>query len=261
MRDCWNIISYLLEMNRQLPNCHDWRFHNSDAFEERVRSARDATQLNQIYWSDQARNLEAYSCMVMWRGVELLAPAVASLNARQTVAAAVLSRPFLELVTSAIINANNIAAAVADLNFTGSLAVVSSDFEERVVKMIWGTRIGETSPPMRQVNILTLPQELTKNPNAKELIQVYEYLCDAAHPNFIGNMRFWSHVESTDKYGSELRVLSRRADVEGHPELVNKVLWSLGWSSVCVRNAVEINQASVAQLLQKLRMPTGARAD
>jgi hypothetical protein len=77
--------------------------------------------------------------------------------------------------------------------------------------MIWGTRLGDPEGYLKQTNIITVLQKLTKHPNAEELWSGYEYLCELAHPNLIGNARYWSHVERVNEDGSETRVLPPRS--------------------------------------------------
>lgn len=252
VRDSWKMVSCCFELDQHLPPRYGWRFSDEEAIKQQVASAKDAAEVNRVYWLDQARNIEAYAVMTLWRGVELLAPAVECLNARKVVPSAVLARSLLELATASIMNANDIGLMMTSLEFTGKNAVVSSEFEARVVKMIWGSRLGEQPTHLKQTNILTLLQRASKNPNAKELLPTYEYLCEVAHPNFVGNVRFWSHVESTGSDGSELRVLSRGADHDSALHIVDKIVWSLGWSAVCIRNAFEIIRTALSDLFSKL---------
>jgi len=124
--------------------------------------------------------------------------------------------------------------------------------EKMVVKMIWGTRYGDPLPHVKQTNPLTAIQNVSKNPDAKDVLPTYEYLCDIAHPSFIGNTRFWSHVEKVLPDGSEQRVISKSAEGETTRPILDKILWSLGWSAVSLRNGFEITSGGLAVLLKKL---------
>lgn len=253
LRDASSLVEYLAQLSSKLPERYGWRFCDDSALNREVESSEQIpSELNRIYWSYHARNVEAYSVMTVWRGLELLTSAVNCLNSRDLIAAAVLSRSLLELATAFILNANNIDATIATVPIKADAVVISDDFERLVVRIIWGTRLGEMPEYLKQTNILTLIQKLSKNPNAAELLPNYEYLCEVAHPNVIGNLRFWSDIDRIDRYGGEVRILSRELNHQSLAPLINKVLWSLAWSSVCIRNGFEIIGSSLSNLLPKI---------
>ena len=123
-----------------------------------------------------------------------------------------------------------------------------------VVKMIWGTRYGDPEPHLKQTNVLSYIQKVAKAPNATDVLSTYEYLCDIAHPNFIGNTRFWSHVEEVLANGSERRVISRYAFAETSNEILDKILWSLGWSAAVICNGYLTTRSGLEKLLAKLHV-------
>jgi hypothetical protein len=47
-------------------------------------------------------------------------------------------------------------------------------------------------------------------------------------------------------------VISKYADRETTIAIVDKILWSLGWSAAVLRNGFEITKVGLAQLLTKL---------
>jgi hypothetical protein len=81
---------------------------------------------------------------------------------------------------------------------------------------------------------------LTKNPAAAELFPTYEFLCEIAHPNVIGNAVFWAEVIHKNEDGSETILVKHSYDYEMQREIIEKILWSLGWSAVCLRNGFHI---------------------
>jgi len=112
VRDSARMISYCFELEQQLPERYGWRFCDEDALKRRIESAGSPSELNRIYWLDQARNVEAYAVMTFWRGTELLRPAIRSLNVHEVIAPAVVARSLLELATVFILNANTIESAM-----------------------------------------------------------------------------------------------------------------------------------------------------
>jgi hypothetical protein len=202
--------------------------------------------------ANQSRNVEAYGLLSYWRGLELLETTVRSLNLKQVISGAVLARSTLELASAFLLNSNTIEATLKGLEFPENTVVTSKEFEAAVVKMIWGTRLGNHESYLTQKNILTMIQKLSKHPNAKELTPRYEYLCELAHPNFVGNARFWSHIKEKHADGSETVVLEQRLDDGIAVDIVENTLWAISWSSICIRNGFNIAQSGVESVLRKL---------
>ncbi|MFT5702494.1 MAG: hypothetical protein ACI8ZB_005414 [Desulforhopalus sp.] len=81
----------------------------------------------------------------------------------------------------------------------------------------------------------------------------YDYLCDIAHPSYIGNTRYWSHIEKVYPDGSERRVLEKHSSGQTSEEILNKIIWTLAWSSAVLRNSFLITASGLKQLLNKLK--------
>ena len=252
IRDSGKMIAYCFELDQLLPEKYGWRFSDVESLKKQISYLKTPKEINKAYWLDQARNIEAYSTMTFWRGLELLKPAIRSLNVHEVITPAVLIRSLLELSCSFIINANTLDKTFREIEFPDKSVVISHELEEMVIKMIWGTRVGEPAPYLKQTNILTYIQKVSKNPSSTDVLPVYEYLCDVAHPSFIGNTRFWSHVEEIFPDGSQRRVIARFADKECTYEIMDKILWGMGWSAAVIRNGFEITRVAIQQLLTKI---------
>lgn len=245
-------VQGFLELDQTLPPKFGWRFSDVESFQNQMVNQLSPSEFNHGFWTDQARNVEAYSIMCMWRGAELLKPAIRSLNLGEVITSSVLARSLLELSATYLIHANTIETIFNDLAFPTNTVVISKEFEERVLKMIWGTRLGEPEPHLKQINVLTLIQKLTKNPNAADLLPHYEFLCEIAHPNVVGNNRYWSHIERVNDDGSEVRIFSRIADGEHTNEIRAKIIWSLAWSAGSLRNSFSMIHNALSNLRAKL---------
>lgn len=253
IKDSGRLMHGCLELESQVPSEYHWKYSSVESFKTQIAGLKRSKAINELYWKDQLRNLEAYSIMSYWRSIELLKPAVKCLNVHDIVSAAVLSRSLLELSTVYIMNANKIDATFKTLRFPSNTLVMSDDIEALIVKMIWGTRLGNPEPYLNQTNIFTLIQKLSKKPNASELLPTYEYLCELAHPNVIGNTRFWSHVEELYNDGSERRLIAKKAKGVLVDEILDKILWSIGWAAVCTRNSFTMMSNSISGVLGKLQ--------
>ena len=82
--------------------------------------------------------------------------------------------------------------------------VVSDDLEKTLLRLIHGTRIEGHPPELQQKNFLSNTDVISKRHESQWLRRLYDFLCEIAHPNVIGNARYWSNVESTDLDGVKM---------------------------------------------------------
>ena len=249
VRDAEKMILYYQEAVHSLPEKYGWRYASAESFLNQAGLGTSVSEISSAYWTDQARNAEAYAVLTSWRGMDLVGPAITNLNRGDVLAAAVLSRSCLELAATFVLNANAIERIFRETTVLGASNVVSTELEELLVKMIWGTRLGGPEACLKQTNILTVLQKVGRDPQAAEIPDRYSYLCELAHPNFIGNALYWSHVERVNDDGSESRVMMRAHEEGIRDEVVQNILWVLGWSAVCLRNALQLTQSGVGSIL------------
>jgi hypothetical protein len=252
------MIKACLEFDAIVPHKYGWRCTSEKALSGIMHSALGAKEVNDIYWRDQARNAEAYSTTCFWRGVELMKSAIRELNSREVVAAAVLSRSLLELACAYIVNANMIRDLGSQISFPPGVVVGSQEFENAVVKMLWGTRFGDPHEHLKQTNVLTFIKKVDKAPGGEGVQKVYDYLCDVAHPSFVGNTRFWSHIERTEPDGSEIRLLERRSDGDGTSAITSATLYAVSLSAFSLERSFGLIHEGLKQLFGKLKSQANA---
>lgn len=252
VRDSENIVKTFFELDTQLPDEYRWKFSDLDSLTKQAHSARSPQDLNKIYWVDQACNIEAYSVMSWWRGNDLIKSCLRGLNDREVLVPAIAARSLLELATVFILHANNLDHNFKKILFTPNDIIISTEIENLVAKMIWGTRYQVKDKLLEQTNIMTPLKKLAKSPGAENLMSTYEFLCDIAHPSLIGNSSYWSHIESIDTDASEIRLISRLSDRDFNTEITDKTLWALAWSAHCINNAFLMMKDANAELLSKL---------
>lgn len=259
VQDSEAMVKCLFEL--KLPLQYGWRVTSEDAFKDQIARTVEQTSgteessenVNRLYWHDMARSIEAYDILIVWRGVEFVRTSLHLLNKREVIAPSVLARSLLELAATALYNNNNIQKYVTcALASASNQIVVSTELEQLIVRMIYGTRMSEHPDYLKQTNVLTYIQRLSKHENASELLHVYEYLCDLTHPNVLGNARFWSTVMSRNEDGSETLKMEQFAESSTTSQIREMTLWALGWSSVCIRNAFLIGQDTVQTILGKM---------
>jgi hypothetical protein len=118
-------------------------------------------------------------------------------------------------------NSNLIRKSVEQIEkLPDSGVIVSHGLEEFSVRIIWGTRLDNPPEFLKQRNILNCIQRCSKHPDASDLLPVYEFLCEVAHPNVIGNARFWGKVEEKHIDGSVRIVIDRQTESEVTKEIL-----------------------------------------
>lgn len=246
------MISSCLDLEKDTPNEYGWKYSSEQSFKVQISKAVGCQEMNSVYWTDMARNLEAYSLMTLWRGLELIRSCLNGLNKKETISPAIAARSLLELSTVFLLNANSLESLFSKLKFKKDTVITSTDAESLIVKMIWGTRYNNPEPHLLQTNIMTALQKLAKSPGAENLMKVYEFLCDIAHPSYIGNTSYWSHIQETYPDESEHRVISRLLDRVVNVEILDKTIWALAWSSFCIRSSFLMISLANKNLLAEL---------
>ena len=253
IKSAHSMIYACLDLDSKVPDNYSWLFSSKESLEKQLSAVGgDFKKINTAYWSDQTSNVEAYCYMTFWRGVELIRSCLHGLNEKETMAPAITARSLLELSTVFLLNANVLEKTFSQVVFPKETVITSTQVEELVIKMIWGTRYDDPEPQVQQTNIMTSLNKLAKNPNASELMPAYEFLSDIAHPSFIGNTSYWSHIDAIVSYDREKRVISRLTSRKFNSEILNKTIWSLAWSSVCIKNSFEMLITANKSLLTRL---------
>lgn len=247
-------VESLLKLAADLPSQYGWRLSPLESIRDQISGVETADAFNQIYWKDQLGNAEAYGYTTVIRASELLAPAIRSLNVDELLAPAIIGRSMLELAVSFMTNATTIHRVAERVEFSGDTVVASEDLEGAILRAIWGTRMGEPENHSKQRNILTLLQKVSKHPQGQQVLPTYEYLCEIAHPNVVGNTRFWGRVEDKREDGSFRVVVEKRPSLTDHQiEAVEKICWSLGWASEVIGNSFMANQKAIGSVYAKLQ--------
>jgi hypothetical protein len=246
------MIQLCCDVGAQLPDQYRWRFTSDEVLVKMWGAARSASEANTIYWKDQLSSVEAYSVTFYWRGMELLKAAIRELNTGELVAATVLTRALLELACSYLVHADTFAKLCKELSFPAREPVVSKDWEKVATKMLWGTRIGEPPEHVKQTNVLSFIKRVNKTEAGAGISEIYDYLCDVAHPSFVGNARFWSKVESVKPDESEIRLLEQRSEGESAAFIKGKSLHAISLSALCMTRAFALIRESIKELLTKL---------
>ncbi|MBF2720797.1 hypothetical protein IP510_12990 [Psychrobacter sp. NG254] len=248
------ILSQFSDIDKQVPSEYRWIYSSVASITEQLKSLNknNHKKMNFIYWNDQTSNIEAYCYMTLWRAAELIKSCINGLNTKETIVPAIATRSLLEISAVFLINANVLSKTFSQMTFPSKKVVTSTEVEDLVIKMIWGTRYEKPEKHLLQTNIMTSLQKVAKHPDAKTLMPTYEFLCDIAHPSFIGNTSYWSHIEEITCDNQETRVMSRLTNRSFNDDILDKTIWSLAWSSGCIKNSFEMLMHANRELRRKL---------
>jgi hypothetical protein len=252
-------IRRFLSQDLLIPDKSLYRYHQVEPFLERnkeIMQTEGSSASNKFYWTDFSQNVEAYIVVTRWRYTELLHSAVRCLNSNEYVAAAVLARSALELgavfVNNSITLRTNLNVVIDHLSDKPDSVVLSEPLEHFSLRIMWGTRLNNPSKELKQKNVLDSIKALSINKQAEGLLISYEYLCEACHPNVVGNMNYFDKVLELNSDGSKTTLLNRFADSPTSKDLIEKSLWALSWSCIATRNAYTGTKSDLANLLSHL---------
>ncbi|MFC2027064.1 hypothetical protein ACFLU3_00095 [Chloroflexota bacterium] len=253
-RDSVQMVDFLRELERNIPDTYIWKRTDVDGFNMKSEQLKylGPVAINRIYWEDMARNIEAWAILNIWRGTDLLDNTIDSLNRSRLISGAVSARSLLELAVVIIIESNNLLATTKNIpkSNNNNQIIISEELEKTMLRLIGGTRREGAEEYLVQKNILTYMKRCAKNPNASELLDIYDYLCEVAHPNVEGYARFQSNLGWTDGMDTTVS-MSRDMDISNSQagnRFLEMVLWSIGWSAVCLRNGFHLLQQTIYEI-------------
>lgn len=249
------------------PDPYEWERMPLDEFQARAEEARGPREFNALFWRDQARQIEAYSVMTFWRLTEVLESAVLELRTGRPLSAAILARSALELAVAYLDNSISVQAVLREVvpAVEKDALIDAQEFEEMLLRTIFGSREAEVPKHLQQTNVMTQLQRVAKLDALSFLPPLYARLCELAHPNRRGNELYWV-ASSMRRDNVELLQICR--DPLAGPA-IKEAIWDAALALVVsprlVRQAIADNQSAAAAVLvavgQRGRMGPIVRAD
>jgi hypothetical protein len=233
IRDSEALLNEYLTLHEDGKSEYGWLGLSDEAFAEKGYNNPTVESLNALYWNDFARTLEAYLVVTRWRALELVQGTIGAITMKQVLTPAILCRSLLELVTQSIMTVGPMPTAVhraaAEWN---DRVMMSEEMENALGRGLLGSRQVDKSDRYHQTNILTIIQKVARQPGWEMLAEVYARFCEVAHPNMMGNARFWTNTVRGNSNGSHIRLL-RREQVSGDTvdPILTDTLWCLGWAA------------------------------
>ncbi|MGA5454562.1 YecA family protein [Streptomyces umbrinus] len=173
---------------------------------------QDTSRLGSRDWiahfalSDLHMRLAAWRLTHLWRAAELAEQTVESLGRWRLLVAAACSRSLLEGAAAL----TNETARLSDTwdafkqagpPTTDSLTRFSTELNNHLAKLQYASRVGQSSgrpPVLQSTNVMTYINKLAKSTTTFDVIDLYEWLCDAVHPSF-GSATTYTVLRASDR--------------------------------------------------------------
>jgi len=226
-------------------------------------------QINRLFFSHMLRTLEAYEIVTVWRAEELARNCVNSLNTELTIPAAVSARSLVELALRYLLAARNTRHYLGQVPWdqfqTGAIVPKipiddkrDEPLEDYIERLLWGSRLRDRVkmfPGLEEQTILKQIDAFDKI--AKTVGQpysvrndYYEFLCEIAHPNYVGNGRY---VEKKSPNGDwEVYSMSAHARGGDYTYITVKTCGALSISLECATNGFAIFQETKKNIISHI---------
>jgi hypothetical protein len=221
----------------------EWCLLPPESFKESLAAVKgDSEGMNRLYWVDVATLITAYGVFTTWRASELATAVTTLMNAGNWLASGVVARALLELSANFIQSVGECEAA-----FESYLPAHGADFtfvrnlHERLDAAFMGTKNAEYKKTLglpEPNKLCATLKEVSKR--YEDCYSVYQWLCDFAHPNWLGTTYYWGDdLRSVNSRGEVLRSVGRDIENGIRQELKLKVLWTVGWGCQRTREAMQ----------------------
>lgn len=238
-RDVPDHLAMAEELSRRLDREFHFRETTDDVFAAKFEAVRALPQdqqahaINAIVWRDTNSLMKAWMLSGTWRALELIDQTVLLLNANGVLGPAILARSLVELTAVNVYTSSKIRSLVTSSapGWKSGLVVKTDELDELLRRAMYGTRKVPEGDPLRQTSVMTTIEKLAKNPGWEPLSHWYADLCEVAHPNVEGNIRFWIDGFVPQPDGSVLRKGAPWADNAAVDRVVESILSVLGWSA------------------------------
>jgi hypothetical protein len=248
VRDIPRIFEDLTHFRDSVERSFQWRETSVEIFKVKFLMAKTHGEANSLYWRDITSLVKTYCLSTSWRILELIEQSILLLNSPNGILGpAILGRALVELTTHFILTGDVIRLHVEEAAVRWGDAFISdANLENILTKAIYGTRLVPEDHHLRQTNILTHLQRLSRISGYEDVITKYNFLCEVAHPNVTGSARYWSDHARLQPDGTTMRSFNPRAvDNVTVKQIQDAAVWVLAWAGANVIAGFQILDARV----------------
>jgi hypothetical protein len=233
-------------------NVYPWKFTPTEVFNEIMEKegilAASITpfslyKVNQIYHDDIENDIRALQYIYIFRANALLESCINLVNKKDYLSAAIIARSLVELCSVALHHAASIDAnykklveELPDQGLTKNLVELSY-VREILERGIWGTRlpdIVDQNKDIKQFNVIPLLQKIADKEKVEYLQPMYDFLCEATHPNLKGNYQFIHTPEEMNLTNPTHIIIGKNQTGDASSELLERTLGAISWSAKAV---------------------------
>ena len=213
------------------------------------------TECNQIYHDDIESDIEALKHIYVFRINALLETCISLINKKDYLSAAIIARSLLELAAvslhhSYLIEANykKFAAEMPD----DALKTGPSDLpfvREILERGIWGTRLPdllENNADGKQFNVIGILKKVADKEKTEYLQPLYDFLCEATHPNLMGNYQFIKTPKNTGFNERVHIVIDQPQTGDATIALLERTLGAISWSALVAMQSYDHFQNAIS---------------
>lgn len=202
---------------------------------------------NKIYHDDIEGDTKALQSIFIYRANSLLETSISLLNKKDYLAAAITVRSLVELTAVSLHHAamieGNYKKLVQDLPDQGliNLIVDLPYVREIIEKGIWGTKMPNNPGKkitINQFHITDILKKIASKESNEYLKPMYEFLCEATHPNVMGNFLFVQTPQAYKPNNSSDIIIEQLQIGDATPHLIEKTLGGLSWAILALEGAV-----------------------
>lgn len=232
VRDLDHLLEDAASLSAALDRRFQYRQMSAELFAAKARELHSVREINRLYWRDTASTIKAYTLSSAWRILDLVGQACVLLNSEGVLGPAILVRSLIELTTVFVQTGGAVRKSVEEAAKVWNEKVVASENLEGLLgKALHGRRTVPEGDFYRQTNVVTHIQKLSRVAGFEDVIKYYERLCEVAHPNALGNARFWADGGVPQPDGAVMWSGEPRVANAATHQIQDDTLWALAWSA------------------------------
>jgi hypothetical protein len=242
---------------KMLPDSHLWRYDTAESLQHLVENIDEDSALVATVYGACLNDVTATVLGLAWKARECAATSVKALNARRVAASAACARAGFEAATAAIDHVVMWSKALKQSERDHDLVALFTAMEASSIRGLWG-RKGILEGDHKANHFLNHQRSVLKFAGAEhEEIreyhpQVYDVLCNIAHPSAEGHQYFWRIPDAASPVGDAPTLVEMSSDPDLRPQHLQlqlvSILWALGWSAAHAVRAYDLCLKGIASL-------------
>ena len=252
VRQIRNVLKRYKEFFDKNSNRHKWKFTPTDVLGEILKNETSLKpnetpynfyRLNKLYHDDIESDIKGLQQVYIFRVNALLESCINLVNKKDYLSAGIIARSLVELCAVSLhhaamveVNYKVFAEKLPDRALTTRITDLSY-VREILERGIWGSRlpdIVDRNKGIKQFHVMKILKKIADKEKVKYLEPMYDFLCEATHPNLMGNFQFISTPNGADFTNPINIIIDKHQSGDASSELLEKTLGAISWSAIAV---------------------------